>query len=91
MVSVNYQTVHSLYSAYKQADLEAFYKDLSPNIIWKESDGFPTPGIFHSREEIVANVFSVLERHWTSLSFELGYLIDGSDEHIIAVGDSSRN
>lgn len=77
--------VHNLYLAYERADLEAFYKDLSPTIIWRESDGFPTPGVFRSKEEIVDNVFSVLDREWSLFRFSLEYLIDGH-EHIVAVG-----
>lgn len=83
--SSNFQTIDNLYSAYERADLEAFYKDLSPDIIWKESDGFPTPGVFRSKTEIVDNVFSVLDRDWSFFRFELEYLIDGN-EHVVAVG-----
>ncbi|KAF2639406.1 NTF2-like protein [Massarina eburnea CBS 473.64] len=84
--STNYQIIQNLYSAYESANLEAFYSDLSPSITWKESDGFPTPGVFRSKEEIVENVFKVLEREWAVFRFELDSLVDGSDEHVVAVG-----
>jgi ketosteroid isomerase-like protein len=83
--SNNFEVIRNLYSAYEKADLEAFYKDLSPDIVWRESDGFPTPGVFRSKTEIVDNVFSVLERDWSSWSFALDYLVDGN-EHVVAVG-----
>lgn len=83
--SNNLQIIRNLYSAYEAADLEAFYKDLSTDIIWRECDGFPTPGTFRSEKEIVDNVFKVLEQEWSSWRYELGYLIDGN-EHIVAVG-----
>lgn len=66
-----------LYSAYDRADLDAFYKDLSPTILWRESDGFPTTGLFRSKEEIVDNVFKVLGQEWSIFRFSLEYLIDG--------------
>ncbi|KAF2647080.1 ketosteroid isomerase-like protein [Lophiostoma macrostomum CBS 122681] len=83
--SSNFQIVQNLYRANDDADLESFYKDLSPNINWKESDGFPTPGVFRNRGEIEANVFSVLARDWDGWHFSLDYLVDGN-ERIVAVG-----
>lgn len=83
--SSGYEIVRNLYLAYEMGDLEAFYQDLSPDILWKESDGFPTPGVFRSKTEIVDNVFKVLEREWNPFRFSLEYLIDGN-EHIVAVG-----
>lgn len=77
--------VWRLYSAYERADLEAFYKDLSHDIIWKECDGFPTPGVFRSREDITNNVFNVLDRDWSSFRFTLESLVDGN-ELVVAVG-----
>jgi ketosteroid isomerase-like protein len=77
--------IRRLYTAYERADLEAFYKDLSHDIIWKESDGFPTPGIFRSEEEIVNNVFNVLDRDWDFFRFTLESLVDGN-EQVVAVG-----
>lgn len=77
--------IRQLYSAYERGDLEAFYEDLSPDIIWKESDGFPAPGTFRSKEDIVKNVFDVLGRDWDSFRFTLESLVDG-DEQVVAVG-----
>lgn len=82
----NYQTIQNLYSANSRGDLEAFYKDLSPiNLTWKESAGFPAPGVFRTKSEIAEHVFGVLERDWSHFRFELEYLIDGK-ERIVAVG-----
>lgn len=83
--SQNFEIIQNLYCANEKADLEGFYKDLSPNIVWKESEGFPTPGVFHSKAEIVDNVFNVLSRDWDSFHFSLEYLVDGN-EQIVAVG-----
>ncbi len=83
--SRNYEIVRDLYVAYENADLDAFYKDLALDITWRESDGFPTPGVFRSRTEIVDNVFSVLNRDWSIFRFELEYLVDGN-ENVVAVG-----
>jgi ketosteroid isomerase-like protein len=83
--SSNFDIIQNLYSANDNADLEAFYKDLSPNIMWKESDGFPTPGVFRSRAEIQSNVFDVLSRDWEIFRFSLEYLVDGN-ERIVAIG-----
>jgi ketosteroid isomerase-like protein len=83
--SQNLQIIQNLYSAYDRADLDAFYADLSPTITWKESAGFPTPGVFRSKEAIVENVFSVLAREWDGWHFSLEYLVDG-DAQIVAVG-----
>jgi ketosteroid isomerase-like protein len=58
----NFIIIQNLYQAYETADLEAFFKDLSPNLVWRESDGFPTPGTFYTRAEIEDNVFSVLKQ-----------------------------
>jgi ketosteroid isomerase-like protein len=84
--SSNFVIIQNLYRANETEDLEAFYKDLSPNIVWKESDGFPTPGQFRSRADIEENVFNVLRHEWDSFHFSLEHLIDGNDEHIVAVG-----
>lgn len=84
----NLKIVQDLYTANDKRDLEAFYKDLSADIVWKESDGFPTPGTFHSRTEIMENVFSVLERDWSNFRFTLELLIDGN-ERIVAIGNYS--
>lgn len=81
----NFEIVQNLYSANERADSEAFYQNLSPNIVWKESDGFPTPGIFRNRADIEDNVFSVLRQEWDAFHFSLEYLIDGN-ERIVAVG-----
>jgi ketosteroid isomerase-like protein len=83
--SSNFEIVQNLYYAYERADLEAFYENLSPSIVWKESDGFPTPGVFRSRADIESNVFSVLRRDWDAFHFSLEYLVDGN-ERIVAVG-----
>lgn len=83
--SNNFEIIQNLYRANERADSEAFYRDLSPNIIWRESDGFPTPGIFHSRKDIDDNVFGVLKREWEVFYFSLEYLVDGN-EQIVAVG-----
>ncbi|KAJ4300921.1 hypothetical protein N0V90_003009 [Kalmusia sp. IMI 367209] len=85
MANKNIQVIANLYSANETGDLEAFYADLSPNITWKESDGFPTPGVFNNKTEIVDNVFAVLKRDWSHFHFTLEHLINGS-EHIVAVG-----
>lgn len=83
--SSNYTIIQNLYRANDAADIEAFYKDLSSNLVWKESDGFPTPGTFRSRAEIDTNVFDVLGNEWNYFRFSLEYLIDGN-EHMVAVG-----
>lgn len=79
------EAVRQLYSAYERSDLEAFYQDLSENTVWKESDGFPTPGVFRSKEEIVSNVFNVLNRDWENFHFTLESLVDGN-ESVVAIG-----
>lgn len=83
--TANFQMIANLYSAYERGDLEAFYKDLSPDISWKECDGFPTPGVFRSQTEIVEKVFSVLQKDWVNWRFELERLIDGNQD-IVALG-----
>ena len=77
--------VRDLYSANDRSDLEAFYRDLSPNIVWKESDGFPAPGVFRSAEEIANKVFKVLDNDWASFRFTLEHLVDGN-EQVVAIG-----
>jgi ketosteroid isomerase-like protein len=79
------EIIRQLYSAYERSDLEAFYQDLSENIVWKESDGFPTPGVFRSKEAIVENVFNILNRDWETFHFSLESLVDGN-ESVVAVG-----
>lgn len=83
--SRNYRTVESLYNAYAEGNLESFYKDLSPDLVWIECDGFPTPGVFRNKEEVTDNVFRVLERDWSSWQYELEQLIDAGDS-VVAVG-----
>jgi uncharacterized protein len=83
--SDNFKIVQGLYAAYANADLDAFYRDLAPDVFWKESDGFPTPGVFRNKEEIVAGVFEILARDWVNFRYELEHLIDGN-EFIVAVG-----
>ncbi|KAF1997305.1 NTF2-like protein [Amniculicola lignicola CBS 123094] len=77
--------IQNLYNAYKANDLTAFYTDLSPTLTWTESAGFPTAGTYHTKEEIVANVFSVLARDWDDWFFTLEELIDGGKD-VVAVG-----
>jgi ketosteroid isomerase-like protein len=81
----NYRVIADLYMANDRGDLEAFYKDLSPDLLWKECDGFPTPGVFRTRSEIVDNVFTPLARDWSIFRFELERLVDGG-ECIVATG-----
>ncbi|KAK7189732.1 NTF2-like protein [Paraphaeosphaeria sporulosa] len=81
----NLEIVQNLYLANDNADSEAFYRDLSPTITWKESDGFPTPGVFRSRADIDRHVFNVLRQEWDGFRFSLEYLVDGN-ERIVAVG-----
>lgn len=83
--SAGYLVVKKLYDAYDRGDEEAFFRDLSPNLTWVESVGFPAPGTFHNRAEIKANVFDVLERDWTVFRYTLDVLIDGG-EFIVAFG-----
>jgi len=83
--SANFQVIQNLYTAYSNSDLDAFYKDLSPNIIWRESDGFPTPGVFRTKKDIAENVFAILQRDWSHFRFELEHMIDGN-ENIVVVG-----
>jgi uncharacterized protein len=82
----NFQIVENLYRAYEEGDLEAFYKDLSPDLVWIECDGFPTPGVFRTKEEVTENVFAVLERDWSHWQYELEQLIDAG-ESVVAVGN----
>ncbi|MDQ1036853.1 ketosteroid isomerase-like protein [Streptomyces sp. V3I8] len=83
--SRSFQIISDLYTAYKDGDLDAFYRDLHPEIVWIECVGFPTPGVFRSKEEIVDNVFSVLARDWSHWQYELKHLLDAG-EFIVATG-----
>ena len=80
-----YLVVKKVYDAYASGDEEAFFRDLSPNLTWVESVGFPAPGVFHNRAEIRAHVFDVLERDFTVFRYTLDALIDGG-EFIVAFG-----
>ncbi|MFH8462434.1 nuclear transport factor 2 family protein [Streptomyces sp. NPDC017991] len=80
-----FKVIDDLYTAYAEGDLDAFYKDLSSDLVWVECEGFPTPGVFRSKEEIVDNVFSVLARDWIRWDYQLEQLIDAG-ERIVAVG-----
>lgn len=81
----NLEIIQNLYLANDHSDLEAFYRDLSPTIVWKESDGFPAPGVFRSRADIQRHVFNVLRHEWDNFHFSLEHLVDGN-ERIVAVG-----
>ncbi|MET0452126.1 MAG: nuclear transport factor 2 family protein [Mycobacterium sp.] len=83
--SDGYFVLRELYDAYDRGDQEAFFRDLSPDLTWVESVGFPAPGVSHNRAEIQANLFDVLERDWTVFRFTLDVLIDGG-EFIVGVG-----
>ncbi|MGV9847411.1 nuclear transport factor 2 family protein [Streptomyces sp. NPDC003442] len=83
--SQGFKVISNLYAAYKDGDLVSFYKDLSPDLVWIECEGFPTPGVFRNKEEVVDNVFSVLARDWSDWNFELDQLIDAG-EFIVATG-----
>ncbi|MFJ6127178.1 nuclear transport factor 2 family protein [Streptomyces griseoviridis] len=83
--SRNLQIVESLYHAYAEADLDSFYRDLSPDLTWIECDGFPTPGVFRNKEEVTDNVFAVLQRDWSHWQYELDHLIDAGDS-VVAIG-----
>lgn len=83
--SDQYRLVRKLYDAYDSGDEEAFYQNLSPDLIWVESVGFPAPGVFHDRAEIKANLFDVLERDWAVFRYTLDVLIDGG-EYIVGFG-----
>jgi hypothetical protein len=58
--SPNVKIIQDLYTAFTTGDLAAFSANISPNIIWIEAKGFPTPGVFHSTEEIITNVLGTL-------------------------------
>ena len=83
--SKSLEVIRNLYLAYERGDMESFYKDLSSTLVWRESDGFPTPGVFGSKEEIIKNVHAVLARDWSQWGYNLEQLIDGQD-HIVAIG-----
>jgi ketosteroid isomerase-like protein len=83
--SPNVKIIQDLYTAFTTGDLAAFSANLSPNITWIEATGFPTPGVFHSTEEIVTNVLGGLQRDWSAFAWELEYIIDGG-EFVVGVG-----
>jgi ketosteroid isomerase-like protein len=83
--SDGYLVVRKLYDAYDRGDEEEFYRNLSPDLIWVESAGFPAPGVSHNRAEIKANLFDVLERDWAVFRYTLDVLIDGG-EFIVGFG-----
>lgn len=82
----NYKIVSNHYKASAEGNIEKMFENVSPKIVWKEMDGFPCAGVYHSQSEIVENVFKVLGRDWTNYRFELEQLIDGG-EYIVGIGN----
>jgi ketosteroid isomerase-like protein len=82
----NYKIVNDHYMASAEGNIEKMFQNVSPKIVWREMDGFPCAGVYHSQSEIIENVFKVLGRDWIGYRFELDQLIDGG-AHIIGIGN----
>ena len=59
--SPNVQVIGALRKAHEEGDLEASFKDLSPELARVECEGFPTPGVLRDRREILeSRLFAAL-------------------------------
>ncbi|MBY0414293.1 MAG: nuclear transport factor 2 family protein [Bdellovibrionales bacterium] len=84
--SKNYTIISNHYKASSEGNVVEMFRNVSEDIIWREMDGFPCAGVYHSQKEIIDNVFSVLGRDWSNYRFELDQLHDAG-EFIIGVGN----
>jgi ketosteroid isomerase-like protein len=87
----NLQIVADHYAASARQDIAGMMAEVSPDVTWTEMAGFPCAGTWIGPDQVIANVFSVLDSEWESYHFALEKLIDGG-EHIVGVGTySGRN
>ncbi|AOK28278.1 DUF4440 domain-containing protein [Burkholderia singularis] len=80
-----YQIVADHYAASDRRDPAAMMADIAPTIAWTEMAGFPCAGTYHSKEEIVRNVFERLGNDWDNYTFKLDALHDAGDT-VIGIG-----
>lgn len=80
-----YQIVADHYAASARRDLPGMLTDLADDVQWTEMAGFPCAGTYTGVQQIVDNVFVVLDRDWEGFGFTLERLINGGDT-VVALG-----
>ncbi|MDO6387748.1 nuclear transport factor 2 family protein [Uliginosibacterium sp. 31-12] len=87
-MKTNLQIVTEHYAASARQDLAAMMADVSPEVAWTEMAGFPCAGTWIGPDQVIANVFAVLDSEWEGYSFALEQIIDGG-EQLVGIGTYS--
>jgi hypothetical protein len=84
-MATNYEIIRDHYVASADGDIDGMFAPFSPDIVWKEMDGFPYAGTYHGMDELMAGVFERIGEDWDGFRVEIDELIDGGDT-IVALG-----
>ncbi|MBI2516411.1 MAG: nuclear transport factor 2 family protein [Opitutae bacterium] len=81
----NLPIVQALYAAFGRRDNAAVRAVMTPDIEWKQMDGFPRGGRYIGPDEIFARVFQGFRDQWQDWQAVVTEYLDAGDD-IIAIG-----
>src|SRR5262245_22651628 len=86
MSEANVQVVRGVYDAFAAGDVDGVFSLMEPKIEWDESPGMPYGGVYHGRDEIVANVFGPILADVTGFSANPDEILALDGTRVIARG-----
>jgi len=89
MSQQNVALVQSLYDAFARGDIPTVVGAMDPNIEWiePEAPGYPFGGVYRGPQEVVDNVFALLQTYYQEIAFLPQESVDAGDR-VIILGES---
>jgi uncharacterized protein len=80
--------IRGMYLAFARGDVANVLAALAPQIVWIESEGFPSTGTYTTSDAVLHKVFARLASEWDAFgAAPHEYVCDG--QTVVAIGDYS--
>ena len=80
--------IRGMYSAFARGDVANVLAALAQQIVWTESEGFPSAGTYTTPDAVLRKVFARLASEWDAFgAAPREYVCDG--QTVVAIGDYS--